>query len=395
MKIAILTSGVLPVPAVQGGAVENLVDFYLEYNDQHKMHDITVYSVWHPDVRKHPAQASKVNHYKYIRTDGWWSRLKKTFYLRTHGYEYYHHAIEYFLHEAIKDIRRQHYDAIILENRPGYALKLREVSQAKFIYHLHNDHLNDSSPEVHTIYNIADRIITVSDYIKRGIINMHPHDHKTTTVHNGIDLAAFSSAKGNGIRPQRDFTIVFSGRISEEKGILELIEAMLLLKDYPNIRLLVIGNCSYGNNQDKNDFTKTVNDKAIALKDRIIFTGFVPYHEIPSYLRTADVAIIPSIWNDPFPTTVLEAQAMGLPIITTNRGGIPEEVTPENAIILDVNKYFVETLASAILDLYKHTEKRSQMAKASLKRAKLFDKETYAKNFFAAITDSNSQIDTE
>ena len=45
MRIAILTSGILPVPAVQGGAVENLVDFYLEYNDRHRLHDITVYSI--------------------------------------------------------------------------------------------------------------------------------------------------------------------------------------------------------------------------------------------------------------------------------------------------------------------------------------------------------------
>ena len=45
MKIAILTSGILPVPAVLGGAVENLIDYYLEYNNQHQLHDITVYSV--------------------------------------------------------------------------------------------------------------------------------------------------------------------------------------------------------------------------------------------------------------------------------------------------------------------------------------------------------------
>ena len=55
MKIAILTSGILPVPAVQGGAVENLIDFYLEYNCQHHLHDITVYSVWNPDISQHPA----------------------------------------------------------------------------------------------------------------------------------------------------------------------------------------------------------------------------------------------------------------------------------------------------------------------------------------------------
>ena len=84
-------------------------------------------------------------------------------------------------------------------------------------------------------------------------------------------------------------------------------------------------------------------------------------------------------------TTVLEAQAMGLPIITTRRGGIPEEVAEDNAILLDTNEHFVKNLASAILDLYNHPDKRKQMAKASFERSKQFDKETYAKNFFAAL----------
>ena len=106
---------------------------------------------------------------------------------------------------------------------------------------------------------------------------------------------------------------------------------------------------------------------------------------MPDYLRMADVAVIPSVWDDPFPTTVLEAQAMGLPIITTRRGGIPEEVTEENAIMLDTDEHFVESLTAAIRDLYEHPEKRTAMAEASLRRSRLFDKDTYAKNFFAAI----------
>ena len=70
MKIAILTSGILPVPAVQGGAVENLIDFYLDYNDKNKLHDITIYSVWHPNVKRHSALKSDSNHYIYINANG-------------------------------------------------------------------------------------------------------------------------------------------------------------------------------------------------------------------------------------------------------------------------------------------------------------------------------------
>ena len=96
--------------------------------------------------------------------------------------------------------------------------------------------------------------------------------------------------------------------------------------------------------------------KIIKVKDRIIFTGFVPYNTMPDYLQLADIAIIPSVWDDPFPTTVLEAQAMGLPIITTRRGGIPEEVTEENALILTTDDYFVDNLTESIKTLYSDPE---------------------------------------
>jgi glycosyltransferase involved in cell wall biosynthesis len=80
-----------------------------------------------------------------------------------------------------------------------------------------------------------------------------------------------------------------------------------------------------------------------------------------------------------------EAQAAGLPIITTKRGGILEVVSKQNAILLDTDEHFIKNLAAAILELYEHPEKRKQMAAASLERSKLFDKETYAKNFFEAL----------
>ena len=387
MKIAILTSGILPVPAVQGGAVENLVDFYLEYNDKHRLHDITVYSVWHADVEKHPAQQSEVNHYIYIKMDGWWNKLRKKFYQKTHGKEYYHYTIEFFLHKAIKDIRKQQYDVIILENRPGYALKLKELTDAKLIYHLHNEKLDKKAAHAQKIYDAATLILTVSDYIKKCVQTINNQDCKTKTIYNGINLAVFSNnAPKNrsaiGFHGE-DFVLVFSGRINREKGIMELVEAMNLLKEYQHIRLMIIGSTFYGNATNENEFTKELKAKAEFLQERIKFTGFIPYSYIPDYLRMSDVAVIPSVWEEPFGNTVVEAMAAGLPLITTRSGGIPE-ICEGVATIVD-RENIVENLAAAILDLYNHPEKREQMAAAGLERAKLFDKETYAKNFFKAL----------
>ena len=389
MKIAILTSGILPVPAVQGGAVENLIDYYLEYNNQHRLHDITVYSVWHPNVESHASHESKINHYKYIKVTGWYTKLKKKLYHLIHGEEYYHYSIEYSLHEAITDIKNQQYDIILMENRPGYALKIKKFTNAKLVYHLHNEKLDIKSPQYQEIYDAAFRILTVSNYIKSRVETINPQDTKTKTIYNGIDLNAFSkkaqiSKKTIGLSND-DFLLVFSGRVNREKGIMELLEATDLLKENSQIKLMVIGGSFFGNTTNDDEFMKNLKAKAEPLKNRILFTGFIPYYDMPNYLSMADIAVIPSVWDDPFPTTILEAQAMGLPIITTQRGGIPEEVTEKNAILLNTDENFVENLAAGILDLYEHPEKRKQMAAAGLERAKLFDKDTYAKNFFKAL----------
>ena len=389
MKIAILTSGILPVPAVQGGAVENLIDFYLDYNDKNKLHDITIYSVWHPDVKKHSALKSDSNHYIYIKVNGILPKIKKKLYKMKYGEKYYHYTIEYYLHEAMKDIRKQDFDIIIMENRPAYALKVKEIANAKLVYHLHNEKLDRKTIKAQEIYDAADCILTVSDYIKRCVQTIYPLDKKTRTIYNGINISAFtpkSKAERSTIGfHEDDFILVFSGRMNRNKGIKELIEAMNLLKEYQNIKLMVIGSTFFGNATNEDNFTMGLKAQAEPLKERIIFTGYIPYLKMPNYIGMADVAVIPSVWDDPFPTTVLEAQAMGLPIITTRRGGIPEEVTEENAIILDTNELFVDKLAKAILDLYTHPEKRKQMSLASFVRSKLFDKEIYAKNFFAAL----------
>ena len=127
MNIAIINIGILPVPAVQGGAVENLTDFYLAYNDKHKLHNITVYSVGDPKVSTHPALSSDVNHYYYIDVTSFKARiarrLRKYFHLSK---EYYNYFIEYYFEQVYKDLKKKHFDCIVLENSPGHAYKLSQ-----------------------------------------------------------------------------------------------------------------------------------------------------------------------------------------------------------------------------------------------------------------------------
>ena len=264
MKIAILTSGIVPVPAVQGGAVETLTDFYLDYNDRHRLHDITVYSVYHPDVDSHPALRSEVNHYRYVKVNTLWAKVMKRIYKWTHRKGYYFYTIEYFADRVVRLLMKEPYDMILIENRPGYALHLIGKTNAKLVYHLHNGKLDTTVPDYRKIYDAASRIISVSDFITNRVKAINPIDNKCVTVHNGINLTAFHPQSKSSISRKDlnfaddDFVMAFNGKINPEKGLMELIQAMKLLSDYPKIKLMAMGSTFYG--------TNTYNDHPYARK---------------------------------------------------------------------------------------------------------------------------------
>ena len=244
------------------------------------------------------------------------------------------------------------------------------------------------------IFNSLTKILTVSDYIKERVSSIQP-SNKIQTIYNGIDLNIFSPKDISTINRNRigfsesDFIIVYSGRINNEKGISELIDALLNLRDIPQIKLMVLGSSFFDITKNENKFVRSLKNKAKEIESKIIFTGFIPYSQVPDYLQIADIAVLPSMWEEPFGLTIVEAMAMGLPLITTRSGGIPEIC--EGVATIVERDHIVNNLASAIIDLYKHPEKRQQMATASLERAKLFDKETFAKKFLTAIEYDISQ----
>lgn len=393
MKIAILTSGILPVPAVQGGAVENLIDYYLEYNNLHRLHDITVYSIAPPNST--PQTDSPYTHYHYVRMKSFHHRLKRAWFTRTHKANYYDPYIEYFFHECLKHIKEQRYDVFILENRPGYALPLSKVTDAKIITHLHNDFLNSRSKDAQAIAQVTHSVITVSDFIKQRVetilpwqpVNSQTRQPKIATVHNGIDLQRFYKAsplsRSSLGFTEKDFIVVYSGRINPDKGVKELIQAFKRLKDYPDIKLMIIGGSFFGNEQGNDPFIQSLQTEAKELKDRIVFTGFVPYEQIPSYLKMANAAVVPSMWDDPFPTTILEAMATELPIIATHSGGI-KEACEQCAIIIE-KQSVIEDLPTSLLRLYNTPSLCTSMSEKGLTISKQYAKERYAKNFFKAI----------
>jgi len=387
MRIAIITSGILPVPAVQGGAVENLIDYALDYNDAHHLHDITVYSIYNKKVNQHKALQSTVNHYIYVNRNKLLTRIGAKLYSYLGRHYYYHYQLEYFFECVWQKLKNKQYDMIILENRPGFALQLTERCKTPIISHIHTNLLYEPSDKNIKIAKATTRFMAVSQYIKNEIRKVGV-EKDIRIVYNGLDSTHFNKQKSEITRNQfgfkgDDFIAVFWGRLVPRKGIKELLLAMQQIKEQKDIKLLVIGAINYEDTSTQtNTFIEELKSIARNLQNKIIFTGFIPYDKIADYLSLANVAVIPSRINEAFGMTCIEACAMGLPVIATNDGGIPETLVGQKHILLNKEGDLTTQIANAILDI-----RANYQAYQGNYLNPIFTKEAYAKSFFNSITE--------
>lgn len=384
MKIAIITSGILPVPSVQDGAAENLIDFYLEYNEQHHLHDITVYSIYHPDVKQSPALKSTSNHYIYIKINSILARLRAKFYGNSHPNEYYYYQLEYFFEQTFKELKKQEYDLIILENRPGFAIKLKKRLNTPIISHIHTDIINVELPRAAEVIKAHEGFICVSKYIKERILSIGLPT-KAFVVYNGLNEKEFCHPHSNINRKtigfkEKDFIVIYTGRIVPAKGVKELIQAIQLLQNKSDIKLLIVGGDNYADSVTSNSYIDELHEMGHQLKGKVFFTGYVPYKKIPAYLNIADVAVIPSQINEALGMSSIEATALGLPVIATNDGGLPETLIGQKHIIINKSYNIPLQIAEAILSIKEHYSdyKNNQLNPQ-------FKKETYVESFFKVI----------
>lgn len=131
-----------------------------------------------------------------------------------------------------------------------------------------------------------------------------------------------------------DFVIGYSGRLVKDKGIIELVQAFDRLQDANNCRLLLVGMF------EKRDALPNDIKNRILNDDRIIYTGFIN-GGMEYYYSLMDLYVLPS-YREGFPTGVLEAQAMMLPVVTTKVTGCCD------SIIDGITGFFAENSAEDI-----------------------------------------------
>lgn len=403
-NLAVITSGFLPVPPAKGGAVENLLYNLVKRNEIEKKINFTIFSIYD---KKAEQEAKKLKYTKIIffKTNLIVKLFDRFIYIlakyilrkeNSQSYRFIFQRLNY-LNKVSKDLKRNDYDKVLLENHPTQYLALKwrknyKKYEGRYYYHCHNEFPSEYGCD--KIIKNTEKIICVSKYIKSTLERYNIAENKFVILRNGVDENKFNHEMSENERleirknyniKKDDIVLIYTGRIVPEKGVLELIKAFNQINE-KNLKLLIVGS-ALNAIKNKTLYEEKV-EKEIDKNANIIFTGFIEYSYISDVYKISDIAVLPSLWNDPAPLTIIESMRCGLAIITTKSGGIPEYASINCATILDEKKEnIIEKIKESITELCNNEEKRRKMSLCSINESKKLDVRTYYSNFYDIINE--------
>lgn len=256
----------------------------------------------------------------------------------------------------------------------AYLALLRPITPFRLIISVHGSDVLPGGaardayrPEVLLLLRMADRIVTPSRAMERGLRAVFPRwSEKIVTIHNGISLdgsaittAHESQAKGECA------TIVCVAVHTQDKGLDVLLGALANLDETRNVRLVQIG-----------DGPLTSDLEALAnrlhVRAKVEFTGHLSHEETLERVASADIAVLPSR-AEAFGLAAAEAMALGRPVVVSDVGGLPEVVDHEVTGLV-VPPDDVEALTGALTRLLDSPDLRHRLGAAAAESArKRFD----------------------
>ena len=285
-------------------------------------------------------------------------------------------------------MRREKYELVHVHTPVASVLgrvAAKWAGASRIVYTAHGFYFHDEMPAdqyrfYHTVERVAgwltDRILTQSreDLMTAQKTGLCPAE-KLRYLGNGVDISRFQRsnllpAQQQALRQSLDLPadaspmIGMTGRLTQEKGYLELIEALAILRrQFPRVHLLVIG----GQLSSERDAFQAQLSQEIQqrnLKDYVTFTGF--RSDIPELLGLLDVFALPS-YREGLPRSILEAMAMALPVVTTDIRGCREAVVDGQTGAI-VPPRDGEALADALGKLLANADLRMRLGQAGRQR---------------------------
>jgi len=196
-------------------------------------------------------------------------------------------------------------------------------------------------------------------------------------IPNGIDVEHFSP----DVSPIDEFcdgkmNILFVGRMEKRKGLNFLLEAYKQVKqEIPNSRLIVVG----PGTRLRSIYERKV--RRSKLQD-VVFVGYASYDELPRYYKTADIYCSPATGRESFGIVLLEAMAIGKPVVASNIDGYANVVSHgvDGLLVPPKDK---RLLAQALISLMSDASLRQQMGANGILKAKRYSWENIAQKILS------------
>ena len=197
-----------------------------------------------------------------------------------------------------------------------------------WIYHVHSPTARDSTRAwINRVNDLvegwalrsASHIITVSQSLRREMLKRGYSRHRLTKVANGV--ATQDSIATLDRMEQREWRLGMVALIRPRKGIEVLLEAMKQIQQMnPNVTLDVIGGFE----------TEEYQREVLSMTERLNIGSHVRWQgfrqDVPNRIRELDALVLPSLFGEGMPMVVLEAMALGVPVVATKVEGTPEVV---------------------------------------------------------------------
>ena len=244
-----------------------------------------------------------------------------------------------YVQGAIQALRELAPAYIEIHNRPVHVAAIRKAfPDIPILLYLHNDPrtmrgIRDKSKREQCLEQVS-AVVCVSEFIRGCMLDgleQHPCAAKVRVVMNGVDTAAIHPSPAVARCKQ----FLFAGRLIPEKGGLLFAQAAQVLKErLRDWRFILVGAArSFGKGTQMDGYDQQVIETMQSLGAQGELTGYMPRTEVMARLQQAAIAVIPSLWDDPCPLSVIEAMASGCAVVASPRGGIPNLLVDAGMLI--------------------------------------------------------------
>jgi len=183
-------------------------------------------------------------------------------------------------------------------------------------------------------------------------------------VENGVDFSVWRSESSALKQPNQQVHFVFLGRLADWKGVDLLLEAFAAVTAQTDAVLEIIGDGEMRGELE-------AQTARLSLDSRIVFSGWLSQEQCALKLQQADALVLPSL-REPGGSVVMEAMAVGLPVIATNWGGPMDYIDSTCGILVEPvsQEGFIKGLTEAMLKLAQSPELRQSMGRAGWERVR-------------------------